>query len=91
MFELGLDRIWGGRPHLASTCTGGVAPPTILRLTLTLTLALPLTLTVTLAVDLTLHPIHAICKRHGRREYCVTGADRSQLEAVVRRAVAFLT
>ena len=29
--------------------------------------------------------------RHGRREYCVAGADRSQLEAVVRRAVAFLT
>ena len=29
--------------------------------------------------------------RHGKREYCVAGADRSQLEAVVRRAVAFLT
>ena len=29
--------------------------------------------------------------RHGKREYCVNGADRSQLEAVVRRAVAFLT
>jgi hypothetical protein len=29
--------------------------------------------------------------RHGKREYCMAGADRSQLEAVVRRAVAFLT
>jgi len=58
MFELGLDRSGAGDrdAHLASTCTGGVAPPTVLRLTLTLTLALPQTLTVTLTVHLTLHP-----------------------------------